>query len=48
MAILENWLKGLVGVGEIKNFISQLVRTPGVQKATCDPLKQKCTPEWEL
>lgn len=48
LAILQNWLNGLIGVTDIKNFTSQLVRVPGVQKATCDPTEKKCTPEWEL
>lgn len=39
---LEKWFKQLISSIDQQNFIGNLVRVPGVQKATCDPEKGMC------
>ena len=35
---IDKWRKGLIGPLEMSQFINQLPRVPGLQKAICDPL----------
>jgi len=38
----EDFFKGLIGYNNLVNYISNLVRVPGLQKTICDPRKEKC------
>ena len=42
-AIFESFLKGIAQIIDIKNYISNLIRVPGLQKAGCNPAKETCT-----
>ncbi|OGG05631.1 hypothetical protein A3B48_00755 [Candidatus Gottesmanbacteria bacterium RIFCSPLOWO2_01_FULL_40_10] len=40
--IFQNWLTGLINKTDISDFVSTVIRVPGLQKAECNPRKENC------
>ena len=41
--IIDSFIKGVKKLTDINNFISRIVRVPGLQTANCNPEKESCT-----
>jgi len=42
LKISENFFKKFIGIGDIINYVSNLVRVPGAQKVICNPKIENC------